>query len=77
MQVSQKADEQYTSIFDGFTKILANEGVKGLYGGLKSKIVQSVLTAGFLFLGKEALFKWAVWILVLSGARQPRIGVKA
>ncbi|ORX45084.1 mitochondrial carrier [Hesseltinella vesiculosa] len=70
MQISQKDDEKYTSIMDGFKKILATEGVAGLYGGLKSKIVQSVLTAAFLFMAKEALFDWAVWVLVLIGARK-------
>ncbi|KAI8071653.1 mitochondrial carrier domain-containing protein [Gongronella butleri] len=70
MQVSQKDDERYTSIMDGFRKILAKEGVAGLYGGLKSKIVQSVLTAAFLFMAKEVLFDWAVWVLVVIGARK-------
>ncbi|ORY99727.1 mitochondrial carrier domain-containing protein [Absidia repens] len=70
MQISQKDDEKYSSIMDGFKKILATEGVAGLYGGLKSKIVQSVLTAAFLFMAKEVLFDWAVWILVIAGARK-------
>ncbi|KAI9304265.1 mitochondrial carrier domain-containing protein [Cunninghamella echinulata] len=77
MQVSQKDDERYKSIADGFRKILAAEGVAGLYGGLKSKIVQSVLTAAFLFMAKEVLFDWAVWVLVLIGARKRLAAAKA
>lgn len=77
MQISQKDDEKYTSIADGFKKILATEGVAGLYGGLKSKIVQSVLTAAFLFMSKEILFDWAVWVLVLIGARKRIAAAKA
>lgn len=69
MQVKSKDEEGYSSILDGFRKIIANEGVGGLYKGISSKIVQSVLTAAFLFMAKEALFDWAVWALVLAGAR--------
>ncbi|KAI8969306.1 mitochondrial carrier domain-containing protein [Mycotypha africana] len=78
MQVSQQNEEKYTSIYDGFKKIIASEGIAGLYKGISSKIVQSVLTAAFLFLAKEVLFDWSVWVLVLLGARKPRIAaVKA
>lgn len=73
MQVSQQGDEKYTSILDGFKKIIASEGIAGLYKGISSKIVQSVLSAAFLFLAKEVLFDWSVWVLVLLGARKARI----
>ncbi|KAI9490787.1 mitochondrial carrier domain-containing protein [Zychaea mexicana] len=73
MQVSQNNDERYTSIWDGFSKIIASEGVGGLYKGISSKIVQSVLTAAFLFMAKEMLFDWAVWALVLAGARKAKV----
>ncbi|KAI8391541.1 mitochondrial carrier domain-containing protein [Radiomyces spectabilis] len=77
MQVSQKKEERYTSIWDGFQKIIASEGIAGLYKGISSKIVQSVLTAAFLFMAKEALFDWAVWVLVLAGARKARLAGKS
>jgi adenine nucleotide transporter 17 len=70
MQISQKADEKYASVLDGLRKILSTEGIKGLYGGLQSKIVQSMLTAAFLFMAKEVLFDWSLWLLVLVGARK-------
>ncbi|KAI9310783.1 mitochondrial carrier domain-containing protein [Dichotomocladium elegans] len=73
MQVSQNNEERYSSIWDGFTKIISTEGVAGLYKGISSKIVQSVLTAAFLFMAKEILFDWAVWVLVLTGARKARV----
>ncbi|KAI9023489.1 mitochondrial carrier domain-containing protein [Phycomyces nitens] len=74
MQVIQEGDERYTSIIDAFKKIVSKEGVSGLYKGIHSKLLQSVLTAAFLFMAKEALFDWAVWVLVLAGARKARIG---
>lgn len=73
MQVSQQGDDKYTSILDGFKKIIASEGIAGLYKGISSKIVQSVLSAAFLFLAKEVLFDWSVWVLVLLGARKAKI----
>lgn len=73
MQVSQQGDEKYNSILDGFKKIIATEGITGLYKGISSKIVQSVLSAAFLFLAKEVLFDWSVWVLVLLGARKAKI----
>ncbi|KAI9260149.1 mitochondrial carrier domain-containing protein [Sporodiniella umbellata] len=76
MQVSRQGDEKYDSILDGFKKIIATEGVPGLYKGISSKIVQSVLSAAFLFLAKEVLFDWSVWVLVLIGARK-RAALKA
>jgi adenine nucleotide transporter 17 len=77
MQTSQNSADRYTSIVDGFKKILATEGVAGLYKGISSKIVQSVLTAAFLFWAKEVLFDWSVWVLVLAGARKAKVTVKA
>jgi adenine nucleotide transporter 17 len=73
MQVSQKGDDKYNSILDGFKKIITAEGIAGLYKGISSKIVQSVLTAAFLFWAKEVLFDWSVWVLVLAGARKAKI----
>ncbi|ORZ29712.1 mitochondrial carrier domain-containing protein [Catenaria anguillulae PL171] len=75
MQLRQsKSDEsaRYTSIMDGFRKILKQEGVKGLYKGIETKIVQSVLTAALLFTAKEELFKLAVFILTIVGARESK-----
>ncbi|KNE59156.1 hypothetical protein AMAG_03484 [Allomyces macrogynus ATCC 38327] len=72
MQLKQsKTDDsaRYSSVMDGFRKILKQEGVKGLYKGIETKIVQSVLTASLLFTAKEELFKVAVFILTVLGAR--------
>lgn len=71
MQLKQGTDEntRYNSVLDGFQKILKFEGVAGFYKGLESKLLQSVLTAAFLFMSKEILFKYAVQLLVLIGAR--------
>ena len=61
---------RYTSAFDGFQKIIKNEGVQGLYKGIESKLFQSVLTSAFTFALKEEFFSWATWMLVLLKLRE-------
>ncbi|CAB4481985.1 unnamed protein product [Rhizophagus irregularis] len=65
MQLRQTDDARYKNTWDGLQKIIANEGYSGLYKGIASKLLQSVLTAAFLFMYKEALFKLSVKILSL------------
>jgi adenine nucleotide transporter 17 len=60
---------RYKSILDGLRKILKQEGVKGLYKGIESKLVQSVLTAAFTFAFKEELYNMSTWLLVLLNIR--------
>ncbi|RIA87572.1 mitochondrial carrier domain-containing protein [Glomus cerebriforme] len=61
----QLRQSEYKSTWDGFQKIISNEGYNGLYKGIISKLIQSVFTAAFLFMYKEALFKYTVKILAL------------
>jgi solute carrier family 25 (peroxisomal adenine nucleotide transporter), member 17 len=65
MQLRQSSQEsaRYKNTWDGLRKIIANEGYGGLYKGITSKLLQSVLTAAFLFMYKEALFKYTIAIL--------------
>lgn len=37
--------------------IIREEGIEGLYKGIGSKIVQSVLTAAILFAGQKRIFE--------------------
>jgi len=70
MQLKQTDESlRYKSPLDGFRQILKNEGVKGLYKGIESKLVQSVLTSAFLFAFKEELFGVAIQVLVALGMR--------
>jgi adenine nucleotide transporter 17 len=72
MQLRQSSQEsaRYKSTWDGLQKIIANEGYSGLYKGITSKLLQSVLTAAFLFMYKEALFKYTV---ILLGLRKRKL----
>ncbi|KAJ3220600.1 hypothetical protein HK099_004153 [Clydaea vesicula] len=73
MQLKQTEEERYKSPVDGFRKIVKAEGVKGLYKGIESKLLQSVLTSALLFAFKEEFYQFAVTLLVLVGARNKKI----
>ncbi|KAF9184231.1 hypothetical protein BGZ51_003476 [Haplosporangium sp. Z 767] len=76
MQLKQSDDakERYSSIMDGFRKIIKYEGVAGLYKGISSKIVQSILTASFLFMAQASLVQYVARLLTILGVRaQKRI----
>ena len=68
---------RYKSSFDGLLTILKEEGIEGLYKGIGSKIVQSVLTAAILFAGQRRIFeitKQACHFLLLFFAFLTRTG---
>jgi adenine nucleotide transporter 17 len=48
---------KYKSSLDGLLTIIKEEGVEGLYKGIGSKIIQSVLTAAILFAGQRRIFE--------------------
>ncbi|KAF7332162.1 MFS general substrate transporter [Mycena kentingensis (nom. inval.)] len=50
-------DAKYKSSWDGLAKIVREEGVAGLYKGIETKLVQSVLTAAFLFAGQQRIYQ--------------------
>lgn len=75
MQLRSSSDPEtrYASVADGFRKIIKNEGVPGLYKGIQSKLLQSVLTSAFLFMAKEQIFNSTIALLVLLRLRQPKV----
>ncbi|KAF4619556.1 hypothetical protein D9613_005237 [Agrocybe pediades] len=48
---------KYKSSLDGLLTIVKEEGIEGLYKGVGSKVVQSVLTAAILFAGQRRIFE--------------------
>jgi len=57
LQAGAANSSKYKSSLDGLFTILQEEGVGGLYKGIGSKIVQSVLTAAILFAGQRRIFE--------------------
>lgn len=49
MQAGTASALKYKSSIDGLLSIVRQEGVAGLYKGIASKLIQSVLTAAILF----------------------------
>ncbi|KAL9548895.1 hypothetical protein MBANPS3_005460 [Mucor bainieri] len=70
LQMSENAKERNVGVLENMRLVVKNEGIAGLYSGLNSKLLQSVLSSAFLFYAKEVLFDWSVWILVVLKARK-------
>ncbi|KAF9055238.1 mitochondrial carrier [Hymenopellis radicata] len=48
---------RYKSSLDGLLTIIREEGLEGLYKGVGSKLLQSVLTAAILFAGQKRIYE--------------------
>ncbi|KAF8914575.1 mitochondrial carrier [Mucidula mucida] len=48
---------RYKSSLDGILTIIREEGLEGLYKGVGSKLLQSVLTAAILFAGQKRIYE--------------------
>ncbi|OBZ70093.1 Peroxisomal nicotinamide adenine dinucleotide carrier [Grifola frondosa] len=53
----QAGSLKYKSSVDGILTILKEEGIEGLYKGVGSKLMQSVLTAAILFAGQRRFYE--------------------
>ncbi|KAG2369827.1 peroxisomal membrane protein PMP47B [Suillus spraguei] len=58
LQAGQARAEQYKSSLDGLATILKEEGIQGLYKGVGSKLLQSVLTAAILFAVQRRIYEF-------------------
>jgi solute carrier family 25 (peroxisomal adenine nucleotide transporter), member 17 len=65
LQANSAQSRTYTSSLDGLQQILREEGLQGLYRGIGSKLMQSVLTAAILFAGQRRIYE------VVKAATQP------
>jgi adenine nucleotide transporter 17 len=54
---SREQVQQYKGIWDCLVKLYRQGGVKGLYRGIQTKLLQSVLTAAFTFLTYEQILR--------------------
>ncbi|KAL1747472.1 mitochondrial carrier domain-containing protein [Schizophyllum fasciatum] len=57
LQAGHASALRYKSSLDGLLTILREEGVQGLYKGVGSKLLQSVLTAAILFAGQRRIYE--------------------
>lgn len=66
----QAATHKYKSSLAAVLHILQAEGLKGLYGGLAPKLIQSMLTAAFLFVAQRRIFEAVKVALAVSQQRK-------
>ncbi|KAH7105453.1 mitochondrial carrier [Auriculariales sp. MPI-PUGE-AT-0066] len=57
MQAGTASAQKYKSALDGLLSVLRQEGVAGLYKGVASKLLQSVITAAILFASQRRLYE--------------------
>ncbi|KAG6378919.1 peroxisomal membrane protein PMP47B [Boletus reticuloceps] len=57
LQAGHVQAERYKSTLRGLLTIFEEEGLQGLYGGAKSKLLQSVLTAAILFTAQRRIYE--------------------
>ena len=56
LQAGSEHAKQYKAALHGLLTILKEEGVEGLYKGIGSKLLQSVLTAAILFASQKRIY---------------------
>lgn len=66
--------EKREGMTEAISRVIKEEGYKGLYKGIAPKVTQSVLTAAFLFAFKDVLYEQSVR---LRGAMAARKALKA
>ncbi|CAI5483544.1 unnamed protein product [Closterium sp. Yama58-4] len=57
LQARHAAGQRYSGMWDAIFKIVRQEGVRGFYHGMGTKMAQSVFAASLLFLTKEEIVK--------------------
>jgi adenine nucleotide transporter 17 len=57
LQAGHAAAERYRSALHGLRMIIAEEGIGGIYKGVSSKLLQSVLTAAILFASQRRIYE--------------------
>jgi len=57
LQAGQSEALKYKSSLDALSAIVKEEGIEGLYKGMGSKLLQSVLTAAILFAGQRRIYE--------------------
>jgi adenine nucleotide transporter 17 len=63
----QAGSARYSSAWAGLQAIINQEGVAGLYKGISTKLLQSVLTAAILFAGQKRVYEVTKRTLLTAG----------
>ncbi|KAK8869479.1 hypothetical protein IAR55_000044 [Kwoniella newhampshirensis] len=66
----QAATHKYRSSLKAILHILESEGLSGLYAGLLPKLLQSVLTAAFMFVAQRRIYEFVKRLVVIAAARK-------
>ncbi|ORY22563.1 mitochondrial carrier domain-containing protein [Naematelia encephala] len=64
----QAATHKYESSVKAILHILKSEGLSGLYAGLLPKLIQSVLTAAFMFVAQRRIYEAVKKVRIISSS---------
>jgi len=62
----RELDKQASSFTKILLNILRSQGVRGLYKGMESKILQTVLTSALMLVIYEKIHRWVCGVLLLG-----------
>ncbi|QEU62995.1 hypothetical protein KDRO_F09350 [Kluyveromyces lactis] len=65
MHLMQNDPKHQKSMWSLIVEIVKKDGVSGLYNGVAVKLVQSIMTAAFLFFFKEGFIQWSLKLIKL------------
>lgn len=57
MQAGSSEGQRYKSSLDGLLTVVEEEGISGLYKGMGTKLMQSVLNAAILFVSQRRIYE--------------------
>ncbi|WWC89668.1 uncharacterized protein L201_004593 [Kwoniella dendrophila CBS 6074] len=66
----QAATHKYKSSLHALFQILKTEGISGLYAGLGAKLLQSVLTAAFMFVAQRRIYEYVKRLVTIAAQRR-------
>ncbi|WRT67504.1 uncharacterized protein IL334_004476 [Kwoniella shivajii] len=66
----QAATHKYKSSLKAILHILEVEGVSGLYAGLGPKLLQSVLTAAFMFVAQRRIYEFVKNLVIIAAQKR-------
>lgn len=75
MHLMQNDEKHEKSMWTLIREIVKRDGISGLYNGVAVKLVQSIMTAAFLFFFKEGFVQWSlklIKVLRLAGKNRKR-----
>lgn len=77
MHLMQNSKKEQKSMWALILEIVKKDGISGLYNGVSVKLVQSIMTAAFLFFFKEGFVQWSLKLIKILRLVSKRKNIKS